>query len=80
MVNLNNPIGIKSLEPSKAPFIMNPFRFGSAPIVAEGATFSQSGGYDYYAWTSSGTLAINDIAIEVLIVGGGGLGRRAGGG
>lgn len=30
MQGLNNPIGIKSLEPSRNPFITNPFRFASA--------------------------------------------------
>ena len=29
MDKLNNPIGIKSFEPSQSPFIMNPFRFAS---------------------------------------------------
>ena len=32
MKGLNNPIGIKSLEPSQSPFIINPFRFASAGI------------------------------------------------
>jgi hypothetical protein len=33
MKGLNNPIGMKSLEPRQSPFIMNPFRFGGAAGV-----------------------------------------------
>jgi hypothetical protein len=33
MKGLNNPIGMKSLEPSQSPFIMNPFRFGGGGAV-----------------------------------------------
>jgi hypothetical protein len=32
MKGLNNPIGMKSLEPSQSPFIMNPFRFGGGGV------------------------------------------------
>ena len=33
MKGLNNPIGIKSLEPSQSPFIMNPYRFAGGGAV-----------------------------------------------
>ena len=32
MQGLNNPIGIKSLEPSQSPFITNPYRFGGGGV------------------------------------------------
>ena len=32
MKGLNNPIGIKSSEPSQSPFIMNPYRFVSGGV------------------------------------------------
>lgn len=35
MKGLNNPIGIKSSEPSKAPFIINPYRFAGDPGALE---------------------------------------------
>ncbi len=49
MKGLNNPIGIKSLEPSQSPFIMNPFRFGA------------SGGINAI-WGLSGTEIIEDFS------------------
>ena len=46
-------------------------------INAVGASFSQSGGYDYYIWTGNGSLEVVGYEIEVLIVGGGGGGILA---
>ena len=40
-MDLNNPIGCKSLEPKQSPFIMNPFRFA---VVSSDATRGVFGG------------------------------------
>jgi hypothetical protein len=55
MQGLNNPIGIKSLEPNQNPFIMNPYRFAGANWDWEedfNATASPT-------WTENDSSAIN---------------------
>ena len=56
MKGLNNPIGMKSLEPSQSPFIMNPFRFGGAEAV---------GGWTEVGRTTNGS-ALGDISVASL--------------
>ena len=45
---------------------------GGASITASGASYSQSGGYDYYKWTSNGSVEISGMDVQVLVVGAGG--------
>ena len=46
-------------------------------IEATNATFSQSGGYDYYLWTGNGSVTIQGYSVDLLVVGGGGNGHGA---
>lgn len=59
----------------------------AAAIVATGGTITDSGGYRYHTFTSSGTFTVSSIAsgsfsntLEFLVVGGGGAGGATGGG
>ena len=56
MPGLNNPIGIKSLEPSQSPFIMNPYRFAGGGGV---------GGWVELARTTLGSAA-DDINVSSI--------------
>jgi hypothetical protein len=57
MKGLNNPIGMKSLEPSQSPFIMNPFRFGGLAGIGGwvelGRTTLGSAAIQYYSFKFS---------------------------
>ena len=60
-MGINNPIGIKSFEPSQSPFIMNPFRFASAG----GWTFEDDfSGTDN--WTDIGTVINVNTTTDVI--------------
>ena len=91
MKGLNNPIGIKSLEPNKAPFIINPYRFGGAGefMSATGGNTAGAvdGDYKYHIFTSGGTftptvgtdVTYGNIVEYLVIAGGGGSGGDVGG-
>ena len=68
MKGLNNPIGIKSLEPSQSPFIMNPSRYASSGrdatrgVIAGGWGGSALTVMDYVTIaTTSGTTTFGDM-------------------
>jgi len=55
----------------------------ASTIATTGATFSQSGGYDYYKWTSTSGGTVNSVGYQVqvfLVGGGGGHGAHSSGG
>ncbi len=54
---------------------------GGASVEQTGASFSQSGGYDYYRWLGNGSVTIIGYDVQAIVVGGGGGGTaRFGGG
>jgi hypothetical protein len=62
MKGLNNPIGIKSLEPSQSPFIMNPFRFASSADPEFNSDLTTT---DYWVFNDSGMGSINTGSTEI---------------
>mgnify|MGYP003674393049 FL=1 len=65
-VKATNTVGVGAYSAISTITVLGPF------INAVGATFSQSGGYDYYTWTSSGSVEVYEYAVEILAVAGGG--------
>ena len=56
-MDINNPIGMKSFQPSQSPFIMSPSRFGGASAVG--------GGY----WKELGRNELGSSASEIIVSG-----------
>ena len=66
-MNLNNPIGYKSLEPLQKPFIINPFRFaGITPTFEDDFSSYATQGAADAVWSTTSSYGVVNITGDYL--------------